>query len=300
MFKKIITTCLFTAAIATAFSQNIKAIIKQIPTVDPKNQVQIVFLGSTHFGQQGFFKDAPKADLFTEQRQKEVEEINQLLLTYNPDMIMIETTPEEQSTVDSLYGLYKQNKLDFKNLSYGRAEQYQFGYKLARQLGLNRVYGVDYYESVSNRILTNGDNINYYQDALTVVNKIVGEVDKGFKEGDLSLKAYLKFLNEPAILDYAYRLFYLTPAKVRNGKFVQPPVEFVDTAYINNKYIGAEFVSIFYERELKIYSNIITTQLRQKGKRLLVIMGQRHAASLPKIFANDPAYKVIPLNKYIK
>jgi hypothetical protein len=31
-----------------------------------------------------------------------------------------------------------------------------------------------------------------------------------------------------------------------------------------------------------------------------VIMGHRHAAVLPKLFQNDPAYKVVAVGNYLK
>ncbi len=261
--------------------------------------MQIMILGSTHFGQDQYHKDQPHADLFSLKRQQEVAHLNKLLLKFKPDMVMIENTPEDQAMVDSLYQLYKTDKIKLTDLANGRSERFQFGYSIAKQLHHDRIFGVDYYESVSNRILTNGKNIEQYQNALTAFNSVVRDVDKTYKEGTTSLKDFLLYINHPQVLDFTYNVIYMTPAKVRNGQFTNPPAQYIDTAYVNKNYIGAEFVSSFYEREMKIYSNIVTTQLAQKGKRLLVIMGQRHAAALSKIFVNDPQYRLVPVQKYL-
>ena len=107
-------------------------------------------------------------------------------------------------------------------------------------------------------------------------------------------------MNAPSLLDWTYRVLFVAPLRVRNGAFTSPPEKYVDTAYVNKTYIGAEFVSVFMERELKIYSNILNIAARQNAKRVLVIIGHRHAAALPKLFQNDPAYKVIAVGKYLK
>ncbi|GAA4300061.1 DUF5694 domain-containing protein [Nibribacter koreensis] len=281
-------------------AQDLKALVKKIPAVPEKDKVQVMMLGSTHFGQENFYKNSPKADLFSQERQQEVAAINKLLLKFKPDMIMIENTPEEQSVVDSLYSLFRQDKIELKDIGHGRAERYQFGYNLAKQLQHERLYGVDHYESVSNRILASGDNIEQYTKALTAFSTIGREADAGFKAGTVTLQEYLSFLNSPQVLNSTYELFYVTPARVRNSGFTNAPAMYQDSVHVSKAYIGAEFISLFYERELKIYSNIVTTQMAHKGRRLLVIMGQRHAAALSKIIANDPAFQIIPVNKYLK
>ncbi|WP_066511848.1 DUF5694 domain-containing protein [Rufibacter sp. DG15C] len=300
MKKIFLLACSFLCVIMHLNGQDLKSLLKKVPTVPEKDKVQIMVLGSNHFGQENLYKNSPKADLFTAERQKEVAEINKLLLQYKPDMIMIENNPEEQASVDSLYTLFKTGKIELKDINYGRAERYQFGYNLAKQLHHDRIFGVDHYESVSNRILASGQNIEYYNDALKTFNGIGSASTEAFKAGTLSLKDYLIFLNSPQVNNLAYDLFYVTPAKVRNSVFVNAPAQYNDSVHVSKQYIGAEFISLFYEREVKIYSNIVTTQLANKGKRLLVIMGQRHGAALPKIIANDPNFTVVPVSKYLK
>lgn len=91
---------------------------------------------------------------------------------------------------------------------------------------------------------------------------------------------------------------YITPARVTNGTLKADPM--VDSAFINPDYVGAEFISVFKNRDYKIYSNVVTTQLARQGKRLLVIIGQRHVGSLQSIFRDDPEYKLVDANAYLK
>jgi hypothetical protein len=149
-------------------------------------------------------------------------------------------------------------------------------------------------------MLNSGTGREAFQQGLDSFSAVGRKADSGFKEGSLSLKDYLLFLNAPSILDWTYRVLFVAPLRARNGAFTSPPPAYVDTAYVNKKYIGAEFVSVFMERELKIYSNIVTIAAQQKAARVLVVMGHRHAAALPKLFANDPAYKVVNVGAFLK
>jgi hypothetical protein len=299
MIKKAFAITAVLIAYLTASAQDLKTLLKIIPDTKNNSPVEIMFLGSSHFGQDSY-KNAKAGDLFSAKRQQEVAEVNRLLLKFQPDMVMIERTPEEQTTTDSLYTLFRTGKVSLNELPNGRGESFQIGYNIAKQSGHNRIFGVDYYESVSNRILTEGQNIEYFQKALTEFAGIGRIADSSFKEGNITVKEFLQFLNTPKVLELAYRFMFITPARVQNGRFLNPPAQYVDTSCINPQYIGAEYISIFQERELKIYSNIVTTQLQQKGKRVLVIMGHRHAAVLPKIFENDPAYKIVSVTNYLK
>lgn len=278
----------------------VKTLLAQVPATRAKPQTQILLLGCTHFGQEGMYKGNPKADLFSAEKQKEIASINRQLARFQPDAIFIEREPEEQGQVDSLYSAYRQGKLAFTDLPYGRAEQYQFGFALAKQLNHQRIFGADYYEAVSNRMLASGTDREAFQQGLDSFSAVGRKAENGLKAGSLSLKDFLLFLNAPSVLDWAYRVLFVTPLAVKNGAFTSPPTAYVDTAYVNNKYIGAEFVSIFMERELKIYSNIVTVAAAQKAQRVLVIMGHRHAAALPKLFSSDPAYKIVEVLEYLK
>ena len=64
----------------------------------------------------------------------------------------------------------------------------------------------------------------------------------------------------------------------------------VDAAFLNPQYVGDDFISVFYNRDLKVYFNIATTQLATHQTRQLVLMGVRHMGSLQSIFRDDPAY----------
>lgn len=261
------------------------------------DKTKILLLGSDHLFQV-YQEGNPETNVLTHENQVEIQAFTSLIEQYYPDMIMIESLPEAQAEVDSLYALYRQDKLDVSSLEYGRSEVYQLAFRIGKSQGLDEIVCVNSKGGTSQNILDNGDNIELYQNETTEFRKVVGAKYAALREGTLPFNEYLTFLNQPEAYNMIYHLRYLTPARVTNGTFTNPD-EMVDTAFIDPHYIGAELISVFKNRDYKIYSNIVTNQLRKKPERMLLIIGVGHIGSLKSIFRDDPAYELVDANEYL-
>ncbi|MDO7873465.1 DUF5694 domain-containing protein [Hymenobacter sp. ASUV-10] len=256
----------------------------------------ILLLGCNHLTQL-YKADQPASDVLTPRRQTELAQARAGLLRYRPEAIMVEVLPERQPQIDSLYQLYRQDKLDLSTLPDGRSEVYQLGFALGKQLGLPRILCVNAPGGTSQSILHEGKNIELYQEGTTRLREVVRPVDQEFVAGSLTLPQYLRRLNDPALLRQLHTLVYRTPARVTDGRLKPDPM--VDAAFINPHYVGAEFISVFYNRDLKIYSNIVTAPLVARPQRTLLLIGARHVTSLQGIFRTDPAYRVVEAKPYL-
>lgn len=247
---------------------------------DSPDKTQLLLLGTLHFNQ---FHDAGSAhgNFLSPERQQEIGDVVALLKVYKPDMILIERTPGEQTKYDSLFQQFKQGRLNLEELEGGTGEVYQFGFKLAKELGHERVYCVDYYESTSQSLMSSGTNIAVFENGLHNFQQTARGVTAAFMEGDMTFREFLSFLNTPETITLSHRQFFNLPAYVQNGSFRS--YEGLNRSEIDTTQIGAEFISLFYERNLKIYSNLLNAQLKHKGKRLLLIMGQTHIGVLQDI-----------------
>ncbi|MDO1447966.1 DUF5694 domain-containing protein [Rhodocytophaga aerolata] len=268
-----------------------------IPLSAQTNRTEILLLGSDHLAQI-YKKEYPNTDVLLPAKQKELQAFTALIEKYNPDMIMVEVLPEEQKSTDSLYALYLKNTLNLAALENGRSEVYQLAFRLGKKIGLPRIYCVNAPGGTSQSVLDNGENIELYKNETVALRKIVSEKYQALQKGTLSLKEYLTFVNQPQTYNLIYHLRYITPARVVNGTFKNPD-EMIDTAFVNPAYIGAELISVFKNRDYKIYSNIVTTQLAHTPARILLIIGVAHIGSLKNIFQDDPDYKVIDAVRYL-
>lgn len=260
-------------------------------------KTEILILGSDHLNQI-YKKDNPQTDVYNSVRQKEIEEFNSLVSKYDPDMIMVESLPENQIELDSLFDQYTRNSLNIKALENGRSEIFQIAFPLAKKHRLKKIYCVNAPGGTSQSILDNGENIELYKNETIELRKIVGEKYSALQSGKLSFRDFLIFLNQPGNYNRIYHLRYITPSRVINGTFRNPD-KMIDTAHVDPQYIGAELTSVFKERDYKIYSNIVTNQIRQKANRILLIIGVAHIGSLKSIFRDDQEYTIIEATKYL-
>ncbi|MCB2406463.1 DUF5694 domain-containing protein [Hymenobacter lucidus] len=254
-------------------------------------------LGCDHLAQ--LYKSSnPLTDVLTPRRQAELARLNDQVQRFRPDAIMVEELPERQGRIDSLYQRYRQGQLVLDSLPDGRSEVYQLAFVLGKRLGLPRIYCVNAPGGTSQSILHEGTNIELYRQATDQMRAGFNPVTDKLKRGELTLGEYVGFINRPTTIQTLHTLVYRTAARVTDGTLKPDPM--VDAAFIKPHYVGAEFVSVLYNRDLKIYSNIVTTQLATPSTRILAIFGARHVGSLQGIFQTDPAFRVVEAAAYLK
>lgn len=261
------------------------------------SKVQLLMLGSLHFSQ-FYNKDVPSRNFFSPERQQEIAEVNRLLKAFKPDMIMVEVSPEHQGELDSLYSLFRTDKIELEQLESGSSETYQFGFRLAKKLKHNHIYGVDYDASTSQSLLVSGENHEMFQKGLQNFQKYSRGITADFTNGKTSFKEFLAFLNKPETIELTHYLFFNLPAYVQNGSFRN--YEGLNKDEIDTTQIGTEFISLFYKRNLKIYSNILNTQLKHDAKRVLLIMGQAHIGVLKNLIDNNPNFEIVSTHVILK
>lgn len=260
-------------------------------------KTEILLIGFDHLSQ--LDNGTATSNVFSEKKQKEILKLTEKLQQYDPDMIMVEYEPAEQSMLDSLYKRYRGNELRLSEIENGASETYQVGFRLAKQLNLRGVYGIDHYESTSQSLLSNGDHIGLFKDGLTHLINTARPLKEQVREDSLSIYQYIRIMNQPEFISMTHRLIYNLPAYVMNGTFSDSGTNTVDIGQIDERYIGAEYITLFYNRNLKIYSNILNAQLLHKGKRLILFMGQLHIGVLQDLFEDNPDYEIVDAMEYL-
>ncbi|MBC6612875.1 hypothetical protein H8B15_18275 [Hymenobacter sp. BT507] len=222
------------------------------------------------------------------------------LARFRPTIILVEAEPREQPQLDSLYALYQQGRLPLESLPTGRSERYQVGFALAKQLQLPSPKGVDYYAATSQSLLSTGTNIDAYTRELKQLQMTARPLKRLVQHDSLSLYNYLALVNQPEMIALVHRMQFNTPAQVMNGTFAAEGTNTVDLGTVDTQYIGAHFITLFYNRNLKIYSNILRAQQQSQAPRVLVLFGVAHVGVLQELLAANPAYEVVPATRYLK
>jgi len=256
-----------------------------------------MMVGGPHLNQV-YKPNNPSTDVLTPKRQAELAVVCDQIQRFKPDAIMVEELPARQGRIDSLYALYRQGKLDLAAMPDGRSETYQLGFAIGKRLGLERIHCVNSEGGTSQSILHEGTNIKLYQDATTEHRAYYAPTFRRWEKDSVTMAGLLSFANSRTFLEQLHTLVYRTAARVTNGTLKSDPM--VDSTFIKPRYVGAEFISVIYNRDLKIYSNMVTTQMATGSKRILTIIGARHIGSLQGMFRTDPAYQVVEASKYLK
>lgn len=246
-----------------------------------QRHVKVLLLGTFHFDNPGLdvakFKDA---NILSPQRQKEVTEVVEALKTFAPDKIFIEATPDRQAGIDSFLRAYKAGSVQLK-----ASEVHQLGYRLAKELNLPSVYGVDYkdaefpFDSLMKSAAAAGQT-----DIISFVQSAIDTVQKSFNEALQKSTVRQMLLRENTVEGIRLQLnfyFKLLPAG-RPGN-----------------HVGSYLVSEWWRRNMVIYENILK-QLTDKEERILVIFGSGHTALLNEMMKFNSNIELIPVDRILK
>jgi hypothetical protein len=283
---------LFILAVLTIFVTSVSA--QEKPKI-PVKKIQIVILGTFHFGATGDKNKTNFDDEFAPKRQSEINKVVERLAKYNPDKIFVENEPIKQEKWNKILADYKQGiepkDNDLKN------EIFQIGVKLAKATNnTNGVTCIDYQMPTNfDEALKNAKNDverNYINRVKAINNapepknsneKFLflpfqkSKYFKSLKLAEVSLTDYYSWLNSPEMIAYNH---------YGNDNYLA--LAFGE----NENYVGAEYVDLWYNRNLKIFTNIMR-KTSLDDKRYLLIIGAAHVKVLKDFFRDHPYFEIV-------
>tara|TARA_R110002012_G_scaffold50790_7_gene131346 strand:- start:12211 stop:13050 length:840 start_codon:yes stop_codon:yes gene_type:complete len=244
----------------------------------PAQKTKVLVVGTFHFNFPGLDEvktaDENKIDVLKEPKKSELEDLVTYIKKFNPTKIAIEARPSWKSM---------QKFEEYKNGAHrnNRDERYQLGMRIASDLKLDSIYGIDTYSL--NRDLYDQDSIYLKK----LLNKIDWNVKDPFwkyaetyfdyrdkKMKDVHLLDFIKALNTREGHNFNFGL-YLTGSFATGGGQ------------------GADKLSIWwYNRNARIFSNLINIT-KSPEERILVIFGNGHAAILRQLLEASPQYEFV-------
>lgn len=267
----------------------------------PAKKIQIMILGTFHYGVTG---DANKAqfDALAANRQAEIRQVDELLAKYNPDKIFVEHEPDQQAKWDKIYADYKRGIEPAGNDL--RNEIFQLGIKIAALNDKpNGVICVDYQTPT---------------DFEAALKNAKDDVERGFikqvqaiKDAPEPQNTNEKFLFLPFQASEGFKIPKLTETNLRDYYLWQNSPEAIKrNHYINDHYLalafgtgenymGAEYESLWYNRNLKIFTNILRNASLEDDRYLLII-GAGHTKTLRDFFEGNPYFELVSVENILK
>ena len=244
----------------------------------PPQKTKVLVVGTFHFNFPGLDEvktaDEDKIDVLKEPKKSELEELVAYIKKFNPTKIAVEARP----SWNAMQKFEEYKKGGHKN---SRDERYQLGMRIATDLGLDSVYGIDTsslqsdlekQDSMLLKKLTNKINRKTKDPFWDYAEEYFDYRDKKMK--DVHLLDFIKAMNTREGHNFNFGLYLTGSIATGDGQ-------------------GADFLSIWwYNRNVRIFSKLINIT-QSPEERILVIFGNGHAAILRQLLEASPQYEFV-------
>jgi hypothetical protein len=232
----------------------------------------ILVLGVYHLNSNG-------EDVTTPKRQKEIGEIVALLKKFQPTKIAVEALFDNVK-INEDYSQYLAG-----NYQLNTNEINQIGFRLAKELNHARVYPIDWRNKFDLLPVMTFANANkqgaVVQKGMARFTAQEQQLRKLIKTA--TIREILRFLNNDESVKEVDYLMLTTLVHV--GK--------------DNNYVGTDVLAGWYERNLKIFTNL--TRIIERGEdRVLVIIGSGHVKLLRQFIEETGEYVLEKPEKYLR
>ena len=260
---------------------SLPAVSQRSPVEKPpaRARAEVLVLGVYHMSNPGRdIVNMQADDVFAPKRQAEIAEVIAVLKKFHPTKIAVEAGFDNDA-ISKRYGDYLVGKHELS-----RNETEQIGFRLAGELGQKTVYPVDVdgefpFPRLVDYAKARGRTKEF--DAL------MGEI------GD-SVKATNAYLASHTVLE---TLLYMNS----DDQVAEAVGFYYRQAHLGEpwNWAGADLVSDWFRRNMRIYSNVIRLA-DSPNERVLVIFGAGHLGWLQHNFANDPTVRLRKLAEFAR
>ncbi len=252
---------------------------------EPQRPVQVMVLGSYHFGNPGRDKvNAHVDDVTTPQRQHELEALADAIAEFKPTRVMVEAQRPGPTYDVTDFATFTPSLL-----KTDRDERIQIGYRIAERAGLRSVQGIDEQPD-------KGEPDYFPIGRVEAYAKAHGQkayLDAAFATVQASAR---KFEAEQATTSIPRMLIlYNDPSTPMGGQ---------DSYYSllrlgdGNEQPGADLNAMWYLRNAKIFAKLIN--VAKPGDRVLVVYGAGHGYWLRHFASTTPGYSSIDVRPYLE
>ena len=252
---------------------------------EPQRPVQVMVLGSYHFGNPGRDKvNAHVDDVTTPQRQHELEALADAIAEFKPTRVMVEAQRPGPTYDVTDFATFTPSLL-----KTDQDERIQIGYRIAERAGLRSVQGIDEQPD-------KGEPDYFPIGRVEAYAKAHGQkayLDAAFATVQASAR---KFEAEQATTSIPRMLIlYNDPSTPMGGQ---------DSYYSllrlgdGNEQPGADLNAMWYLRNAKIFAKLIN--VAKPGDRVLVVYGAGHGYWLRHFASTTPGYSSIDVRPYLE
>ena len=258
-------------------------LISQFTYAQTQNKkIKVILLGTFHFGATTDRNSTKFEDVFSEKRQIEFDIVARQLSKNGIDKIFIEDTPDNQTKRNLQFEDYKNNKITEEKVL--KNEIVQVAFRTAK-LSNAKLVCADFEQELPY------DKIEAWEKKNNDV-----KYPYSFFEIEFPFKEKRKNLAESTMSEYFIGM---------NDKYYRQRMLFDYIHYglsygINKDYTGVEFATSYYNRNLKIFTNILRNIDLKTDNTVVVLFGASHTAIMHQFFENHPYFEIVELENVLK
>jgi len=240
-------------------------------------KVKVILLGTFHFGATSDRNSTKFEDLFSEKRQNELALIAQKLKDFGTDKIFVENETNNQKELDQQLALYQSKQIKDEKILKDEIVQIAFRTSV---LNNAKVVSVDYKQELPY------DRINEYE---KIHEKDVNPYS--FFDVEYPFKEKRKKLVDTPLAEYYVQLNNTYSRQASLYDYLHYALAYG----IGDDYTGENFTAVYYDRNLKIFTNILRNIDLKTDKTVVVLFGASHTAFLRQFFENHPYFEIVEL-----
>ena len=215
------------------------------------------------------------------QNQEDARKIAELISVFKPTVICVEVPTERNSELNLAYQKYLTEPEMSANY-YGEVGLVAF--EVGRMNNLDSIYGIDHKLSYNYNIASEIENEIDPETFDTFQANPFAEIPElNLYEEGISLNEKLRRMNHPKFLDL----------------LITANADMLSYVGTKNGFEGADEAAKYYQRNLRIYSNLNRLKLTNED-RVFILSGGSHTAFLNEFMKRSSKYEVVDTFDYLK
>jgi hypothetical protein len=247
-------------------------------------KIKVILLGTFHYGATSDRNSTAFTDLYSPQRQKQLDSIADGLNKAGVNKYFLETHFTRQHWQDSLYSLYLAGKLT-DTAEDLRDERVQIAFRAAAKSQAALV-AADFRQELPY------DKMSEYE----VQHK--SDTVSAYPFFDVPYPFTIK---QPKLRNSSLLQYYVQLNNLYNRQaHLYDYLHYAPGYGTDSNYVGQSFTLSWYDRNLKIFTNILRNIDVKKDKVIVILFGSSHTAVLRQFFEAHPYFEIVELNRIFK
>lgn len=248
-----------------------------------ESTIPVLILGTYHFGNPGLdMVNAEVDDVLSERRQAEIEAVAEALARFAPTKILLEMEPTVEESFNARYQQFLAG-----DRALGPNEHDQLGMRLAAMLEHERLVGIDVHQDMNIQSVFEYAALNGQPELADGLAGYVDDIQTMITEVHDSKRSTAQMLRSHNGEDARFgadqgNAFYMVMAEAGD----------------NEHPVGADVVAAWYQRNLRIFANLLRS-IEGEDERILVIYGSGHLALLSEFVQQHPSLTLVSALDYL-